>query len=114
MVKRRPVVVVSPRYRRRTGLCLVAPLSTVAPDDPEPCHYRIPAGRCEFLHSTQPSWVKADMLTCVAFHRLDRLVLRGSYLAPVLDSPDLVGIRGAVLSALGFRSGLTQPSDEVT
>jgi len=29
MVKRRQVVVVSPRYRRHTGFCIVVPLGTV-------------------------------------------------------------------------------------
>ena len=31
MIKRRPVVVVSPRLRNRTDLCTVVPLSTIEP-----------------------------------------------------------------------------------
>jgi len=49
MVKQRPVVVVSPRYRRHTGVCLVVPLSTVAPPEIEPHHFEIPAGSYDFL-----------------------------------------------------------------
>ena len=48
MVKRRQVVVVSPRYRRHTGLCLVVPFSTVAPNEIEPHHYEIPSGTYDF------------------------------------------------------------------
>jgi mRNA interferase MazF len=69
MVKRRHVVVVSPRYRRRSGLCLVVPFSTVAPAEIEPHHYRIPAGRYDFFDPVKPSWAKADMITSVSVRR---------------------------------------------
>ncbi|WP_198669160.1 type II toxin-antitoxin system PemK/MazF family toxin [Elioraea thermophila] len=36
MVKRRPVVVVSPRLPHRDGLATVVPLSTTAPREPVP------------------------------------------------------------------------------
>jgi len=49
MVKKRPVVILSPRYRRRTGLCIVVPFSTVEPELIEPHHHRIPAGTYNFL-----------------------------------------------------------------
>lgn len=102
MVKRRPVVVVSPRYRRRTGLCLVVPFSTAVPQPPEAFHHRIAAGRYPFLSAAKSSWAKCDMLTCVAFHRLDRLLLQGKHIAPSLEPEDFSAIRRGVLRALGF------------
>src|ERR1700674_5272188 len=79
MVKRRQVVVVSPRYRRHTGLCLVVPFSMVPPFEAEPHHYEIPPGRYDFFDRVEPVWAKCDMLTCVCFERLDRLLLYGRY-----------------------------------
>ena len=100
MVKRRHVVVVSPRYRRHTGLCLVVPFSTVPPRELEPHHYQIPLGKYGFFDPVRPTWVKADMLTSVSFERLDRLLLYGRYTAPQLRDEDLVEIQRCVAHAL--------------
>ena len=71
MTKRRPVIVISPRFKHRTKLCTVVPLSTTVPSKIEPYHYK--------LNITPPlpepydanhAWVKADMLYTVAFDRL--------------------------------------------
>ena len=88
MVKLRHVVVVSPRYRRHTGLCLVVPFSTVPPYVVEPHHYEIPIGSYDFFGPTKTTWAKCDMLTCVCFERLDRLLLYGRYQAPQLKLKD--------------------------
>ena len=100
MVKRRHVVVVSPRYRRHTGLCLVVPFSTVPPHEIEPHHHEIPAGKYPFFDPVRSVWAKADMLTCVSFERLDRLLVFGRYNAPSLRVDDLECIRKAVANAL--------------
>lgn len=100
MVKRRHVVVVSPRYRRHTGLCLVVPFSTVVPHEVEPHHVEIPPGRYDFFDPVKPAWAKADMLTCVSYGRLDRLLLYGRYAAPQLNPEDLMRIQRAVAEAL--------------
>jgi uncharacterized protein YifN (PemK superfamily) len=100
MVKRRHVVVVSPRYRRHTGLCLVVPFSTVAPRDVEPHHLEILPGTYDFLDPTKSTWAKADMLTCVCFDRLDRLILYGRYVAPPLKDKHLSEIQRCVAHAL--------------
>lgn len=39
MIKKRPVVVVSPRPRRSNQLCTIVPLSTTRPDPVEPYHH---------------------------------------------------------------------------
>lgn len=100
MVKRRHVVVVLPRYRRHTGLCLVVPFSTVAPREIEPHHVEIPPGRYAFFDPAKSAWAKADMLTCVCHERLDRLLLYGRYAAPQLNLGDLIRIQQAVAEAL--------------
>jgi len=102
MVKRRHVVVVSPRYRRHTGLCLVVPFSTVPPHEIEPHHHEIPGGKYDFFDAAKSTWAKADMLTCVSFERLDRLLLYGRYAAPELKADDLTAIQRCVAHALQF------------
>lgn len=102
MVKRRHVIVISPRYRRRTGLCLVVPLSTRPPNPVEPHHYEIPAGRYVFLDPDQSSWVKADMLTCVCFDRLDRVKENGKWASPSLSADDFRAVKRAVVAAIGM------------
>ena len=100
MVKRRHVVVVSPRYRRHSGLCLVVPFSTVAPWEAELHHFQIPPGSYDFFDATKPTWAKGDMLTCVCFGRLDRLLLNGRYTAPMLKNSDFLEIQKCVAHAL--------------
>ncbi|WP_432431527.1 type II toxin-antitoxin system PemK/MazF family toxin [Chelatococcus daeguensis] len=72
MVKRRPVVVISPRLKRRTGLVSVVPLSTTPPDPIEDYHCEVrmePPLPTPFDSPT--AWVKADMPYTVGFQRLE-------------------------------------------
>jgi uncharacterized protein YifN (PemK superfamily) len=89
MVKRRHVVVVSPRYRRQTGLCLVVPFSTVLPHEIEPYHFETPPGGYAFFDAVK-STRATGVLTCFGFERLDRLFPYGRYAAPLLktESPE--------------------------
>ncbi|MBM3084813.1 type II toxin-antitoxin system PemK/MazF family toxin [Chelatococcus daeguensis] len=117
MVKRRPVVVISPRLKRRTGLVSVVPLSTTPPDPIEDYHCEVrmePPLPKPFDSPT--AWVKADMLYTVGFQRLE-LVRTGrdqygkrKYLTPVLAPAELARIQHCVLVALGL-SGLTKRSE---
>jgi mRNA interferase MazF len=100
MVKRRHVVVVSPRYRRHTGLCVVVPFSTVAPYEIEPHHHEILPGTYDFFDPAKSVWAKCDMLTCVCFERLDRVLLYGRYQTPLLKEKDLRAIQLGVSKAL--------------
>ncbi len=106
MVKRRPVVVVSPTSGRRLGPYVVVPLSTTAPRVVELFHVRIPAGRYLFFRSSLDVWAKCDVLAAVAPVRLDRLRSNGRWSAPKIDSGDLRSIQRGVLHALGL-SALT-------
>jgi len=109
MVKRRPVVIISPRIRARPGLCTIVALSTNAPDPVMPYHCQIN------LHPRLPDpwrsngvWVKGDMVNVVGFHRLDLVRLgkdqngRRQYLLEPLSDDNIRKIRACVLSALGL------------
>jgi mRNA interferase MazF len=111
MVKRRPVIVVSPRLRKRDGLCTVVPLSTTTPNELMPYHYKIkfdpplPAP-----YEAPEQWVKADMLATVAFHRLK--FLQGpkpkerqgkrKNIIHVISQADLEAVQRCMLHALGI------------
>jgi mRNA interferase MazF len=111
MVKRRPVIVVSPRLQHRDNLCAVVPLSTTPPV-PELLPYV-----CRLdLEKPLPSpfdaatcWAKADMIATVGFARLDlfrterdRETGRRRYYHPRLPAAELVRVRAAVLHGLGL------------
>lgn len=109
MVKRRPVIVISPRFKTRDRLCTVVPMSTLEPKKVQSFHYR--------LHTIPPlpepytsasHWVKADMLYTVSFDRL-QLMTTGKdangkriYDQRVVDDADLTKIRSAVLHGIGL------------
>ena len=109
MVKRRLIVVVSPKIRLRPGLCTVVPLSTKQPEPVMPYHCEInlnPAPPEPWGDKTR--WVKGDMICAVAFHRLDFLRLgknnegRRIYRYDLLSPEDLRRVRACVLASLGL------------
>lgn len=109
MQKRRPVIVISPRFRDRTGLCTIVPLSTTPPRPVAPYHYK--------LHTAPPlpepynadyHWVKGDMLYTVSFKRLF-LLCSGKdafgervYDPRVISDEDLSEVRRTVLHGIGM------------
>lgn len=109
MNKKRPVVVVSPRFRNRQRLCSVVPLSTTPPRPIELYHYRLvtdpplPEPYPEPFH-----WVKADMVYTVSFSRLSVLYMgkdvsgRRLYDNRVVSDTDLLNIKKAVLHGIGM------------
>lgn len=109
MVKRRPVVVISPRPRRKTQLCIVVPLSTTPPVPVEACHHQLDPASLPGPLSTTPTWAKCDMLATVALDRLDRLKLgreangKRLYSTQVISADDFKAIQRSVLHALGFQ-----------
>ncbi len=107
MVKIRPVVIVSPRFRHRENLCTVVPLSTTAPDPIAPYHHRLrqtpypPAAGAEV-------WAKCDMLATVSLGRLDRVKVkqrdgRRVYTTYQVSPADLDAILVCVRRALGMK-----------
>ncbi len=108
MVKKRPVVVISPRLRHRTGLCIVVPLSTTAPTPVLAYHHHIQLGSP--LGPTWPDsdmWAKCDMLYTVSFDRLDRFHQRDhegkrKYYTRNLNPEELKGVLQAVTAYLTY------------
>jgi mRNA interferase MazF len=109
MVKRRLVVVISPRLRHRDGLCTVVPLSTTAPPRQEDYHHVLEFERpLPKPWETARVWVKADMVATVGFHRLDLIRIgkdqegKRKYLQTAISDDDLQAIRRCVLHTLGL------------
>lgn len=112
MVKLRPVVVVSPRLRRRTNLVAVVPLSTTPPDPAEPHHCSIAlTAPLPKPYEAAQMWAKCDMLATVALSRLDRFrdgrIVGGGarrFMTGKVAPAQLVEIRKAILHGLGLGS----------
>ncbi len=114
MVKRRPVVIVSPRLRRSEGLCTVVPLSTVTPDPVMQFHYELTLDPpLPPPYESPTMWVKGDMITSVALRRLF-MPFKGKdgsgkrkYFIKILQGEEFNKIQECVLCALGLNN-LTQ------
>lgn len=114
MCKRRPVIVLSPRLKRKSGFCTVAPFSTTDPWPPAAYHYRLRTSpRLPEPYTSEYHWIKADMLYTVSFKRL-YLMSNGKdssgnriYDVRVVSDEDLRAIRACVLHGIGLPS-LTQ------
>jgi uncharacterized protein YifN (PemK superfamily) len=73
MVKTRPVIIVSPRLRRRSELIGVVPLSTTAPTFSEAYHCLIELDDpLPAPFDSKMMWAKCDMYNVVSMRRLDR------------------------------------------
>lgn len=111
MIKRRVVVVMSPRLRRRDGLCTVIPLSRTEPSEVCDFHVRVPMQpELPDPWAGPEKWAKADMMATVGFHRL-HLIGDGrkgdgqrKYLTPKLSEEKVKEIECAMLCALGLGS----------
>lgn len=99
MQKVRHCIVLSPS--RRTGLCLVVPLSTVAPNPIEDYHYQIPVRPYPCLDQGSDVWVKGDMISHAAYHRLERPKQFNRFASVYLSPEDLQKTNQAVLAGLG-------------
>lgn len=105
MTKIRRVVVLSPRSRSRMhGTYLVVPVSKTPPVPPmgHHCEFK-PRAYC-FFDAVEPVWAKADMLSCVAYRRLDRIRINGRYCRAEIRKDDLLSVRKAVLHAMGMEN----------
>jgi mRNA interferase MazF len=110
MVKRRPVIVISPRLRRRDNLCTVVPLSTTAPEAPQDYHCELELPRpLPAPWNAARHWIKADMLATVGFHRLNLIGIgrdqcgKRKYLNMTITQDSLKAVQYCVLRALGLQ-----------
>jgi uncharacterized protein YifN (PemK superfamily) len=102
MVKVRPVVVLSPRFRRHQDVVTVVPLSTRRPEPVEPFQHRLRPDAYPPA-ADRDVWVKSDMLTTVALTRLDRVRIgAGEYTTFILRETEMQAIRRCVRFALGL------------
>jgi uncharacterized protein YifN (PemK superfamily) len=109
MVKRRPVVLVSPRIRARPGLATIVALSTTTPRPVEAYHAAIdirPALPGGF--ASEGVWVKGDMIYAVSLDRLDFIrsgrdeLGRRTFHRTPLDDDAVRIVRRCVLAGLGL------------
>lgn len=110
MVKIRLCVVITPRLRRRRGLCSVVPLSTSDPAPVEEYHRYV-----EFERDLprpwrgRMKWAKCDMIATVSYARLSPIGVgrrdggKRRYIYPRLTDGQLKDIRKGVLCALALR-----------
>jgi mRNA interferase MazF len=112
IIKRRPCVVVSPRSRRRTGLCTIVPLSTTDPEHVESHHCKITiTKKMPDQYPKQECWAKCDIIHTVSFERLnkphqkDELGKR-TYLDREISPEDLLKIRRCICAGIGIKLAL--------
>ena len=111
MVKRRPAIVVSPRFRNRNELCTIVPLSTTPPNPVMPYHCRIIFDEpLPPPYDSSFQWVKGDMLATVSFRRLF-LPRAGKddkgkreYILKVISGGDFRRVRECILNGLALSS----------
>lgn len=108
MVKRRPVVVVSPWATRHTQLFTVVPLSGTAPQTVREYHVCLQENPIPWWEESL-LWAKCNFVITVGMHRLDRIQQgrvnnKREYVARSVSDDDLRAIQRAVLHGLGFAS----------
>lgn len=77
MVKKRPVIVLTPAIQGRSQIVTVVALSTSTPEPQQNFHCVLPKASLPQLGSFQvkDTWVKGDMIYSVGWHRLDLIRL---------------------------------------
>lgn len=109
IVKKRPVVVVSPR-RNNFQVCIVVPLSKTPPNPIEKHHHLLGLSSLPKSLKSRGSWAKCDMLMTVSLGRLDRIIDgRGpnnarKYIVGKVTPEDFKAIKIGILYAVGLNS----------
>jgi mRNA interferase MazF len=96
MIKKRRVIVVSPKFLNNRGLCTVVPVSTTPPDAELPVHVRFNPGQYRFFSADMPCWAKCDVIASVSYARLDRIRIGKDFVAPRIGREDFEKIRVAL------------------
>jgi uncharacterized protein YifN (PemK superfamily) len=74
MIKRRPVVVISPQMSNRPRMCTIVPFSTTEPYPIEAFHYKFePTPTLPPPYDDPVQWIKCDMIYTVSYDRLSLL-----------------------------------------
>jgi uncharacterized protein YifN (PemK superfamily) len=102
IIKKRPVVVVSPSHLRRPGLVTVIPLSTTPPNPVERYHYRLTGNPVPGSDAAEV-WAKCDLIATVCIERLDRVKFgRRQYEIGRVGPDQVRRMRLAALASLGI------------
>ena len=100
IVKRRPVVVISPNHLKRSGLVTIVPLSTTQPNPIENYHLEI---ENKIKNDCSNHWVKCDLVATVRLERLDRIKTgKRTYSTLYVSKEQLIKIRECVALSLGI------------
>ena len=109
MIKKRPVIVISPIIKSRPGLCTIVCLSTTKPDPMMPYHLPIKLPEPLPANWTNENiWLKGDMVYSVSFKRLSFAVLgkerSGSrlYYRGALSHATLQSVQRCILHGFGL------------
>ena len=103
IVKKRPVIVISPRLPYRSELVAIVPISTTAPRHDLPFVCRLSKNYSSWGTPETVTWAKCDLVMTVALRRLTAFkVDRRKYIYPSLSPEDLVAVKRAVLAGLGL------------
>ena len=110
MVKRRPVIVISPPISQRHRLCTIIPLSTKIPETIRPYHVDLGNLNLPRPFDIGPNWAKCDMIYSVSFDRLELFRKRNAidgkreYDEFFISSENLKKIRAGFLISVGLLS----------
>ena len=112
MIKKRPVIILSPKLKHRDNLTTIIPISSVEPSPVMPYHFKLDTKKHMPMIGTlqkKQSWAKCDMIYTVAFNRLNliRLNIKDAdgkriYFNRTLPSSIMDKIRDCVKHGLGL------------
>lgn len=102
IIKKRPVVIITPRLPYRENLATVVPLSTTPPLHDVPYVVKL----AEYYGNDQlkpQQYAKCDLVCSVSFKRLDRIKIGyRKYITPTLSDDDFKLVIQGVKKALGL------------
>jgi uncharacterized protein YifN (PemK superfamily) len=109
MVKKRPIIVLSPKIKARHHLCTVVSLSTTPPDKEMPYHAQIDINPpLPHYFESNGLWVKGDMVNAVGFHRLDFIRTgkdlggKRTYYYQTISEEQIKLVQSCILRAMGL------------
>ena len=103
MIKKRPVIIVSPKLPYRSEIVTVVPISTTAPIHDHDFVVRLSKNYHPNENDDLPCWAKCDMIMNIARWRLDGFKIgRRKWATPQASGDDLQAVRDGVIHGLGL------------
>ncbi|MDZ7823322.1 MAG: type II toxin-antitoxin system PemK/MazF family toxin [Ahrensia sp.] len=105
MVKKRPVILISPKLPYRSEIVTVVPLSTTAPRHNHPYVVKLSKNYHPNELDEEPCWAKCDMVMNIGLFRLSAFKIgRRTWESPQATGNDLEAVRRGVILGLGLQS----------